>query len=183
VQGEGVGTGLHSSVRKTCAVLALAATTTVLLGACGDDDDSGQSGSNTADGSPASVDAGPPPTVEEALAEQFPVPEPTESAPPGSAAAIKAGRDACKGKTPSQISDEFIAEARSGLTEAQLEMVEDIERYEKQVTPNFVAGQLAAGVYEATLSENEERGGYQGCVYELAQKLRMELSKKQGKQP
>jgi hypothetical protein len=58
-------------------------------------------------------------------------------------------------------------------------MVEEIERYEEQVTPNFVAGQLAAGVYEATLSENEERGGYQGCVYELAQGQLKELRTKQ----
>lgn len=165
-------------MRTVCVALALSVMAAFALTACGDDSDSEQSGSTTANGRPASANAGPP-SVEEALADQFPVPQPTENAPPGSAAAIEAGREVCKGKTPKQIRGQFLAAAEGELNEGQLEMVEDIERYEKQVTSNFVAGQLAAGVYEATLSENEERGGYQGCVYELAQKLQRELKKKQ----
>jgi hypothetical protein len=158
----------------------------VLLTACGDDDDSGQSGTTpaAAEGAASGPGDSGPQTLPETLAEQFPEPRPVAGAPPGSAAAIKAGRKMCKGKSPRRVRDQFLAEARGNLTAAQLEMVEDIERYEKQVTPNFVAGQLAAGVYEATLSDKEERSGYQGCVYELARKLRQELSKEQGtKQP
>ncbi len=177
MQGEGLGAGWHASVRTVCVALALSAMAAFGLMACGDDSDSEQSGMTTATRTPP-PNAGPP-SVEEAIAEQFTVPQPTENAPPGSAAAIQAGREVCKGKTPQQIRDEFLPAVEGELTEGQLEMIEDIERYEKQVTPSFVAGQLAAGVYEATLTENEERGGYQGCVYELAQKLQRELKKKQ----
>ena len=163
-------------MRKLGAV-ALCVATALAFSACGDDDSDQGSQTGTA-AAPAPSEVGPPPTVEEAIAEQFTTPQPTENAPPGSAAAIEAGRETCKGKTPAQIRDQFLGEAEGNLTEGQLEMVEEIERYEKQVTPNFVAGQLAAGVYEATLPENQERGGYQGCVYELAQKLQRELKQK-----
>ena len=165
-------------MRTVCVALALSVMAAFALTACGDDSDSEQSGPTTANGTPPPPDAGPP-SVQEALADQFTVPQPTENAPPGSAAAIEAGREICKGRTPKQIRDEFLPAVEGELNEGQLEMIEDIERYEKQVTASFVAGQLAAGVYEATLSENEERGGYQGCVYELAQKLQRELKKKQ----
>lgn len=175
MQGKGIGAGLSPSLwRKVCAIGVLAAMA-VPLAACGDDSDSDQAGMAADE---AAVDTGPPPTLEESLANAFPPPKPIENAPPGSAAAIKAGREVCKGKTPAQIRDQFLAEASAQLEPGALEMVEEIERYEKQVTPNFVAGQLAAGVYEATLSENAERGGYQGCVYELAQRQLTELRNK-----
>ena len=91
-----------------------------------------------------------------------------------------AGRKACKGKTPLQVREEFI-EAAQGLSDEQEAMIDELPKYEKQaVTSNFVAGQLAAGVYEATLPEKQAMAGYQGCVYELALQVRRELAKKQG---
>ena len=59
----------------------------------------------------------------------------------------------------------------------KMSMIAEIGHYESQAThsPDFVAGQLAAGVYEATLPEELARSGYQGCVYELALQLRREL--------
>ena len=154
---------------------------TVLLTACGDDSDSGQAAGT---GSSTVQDATPPidPTapMSEQLARTFPVPKPGPGSLPGAAAAIEAGRKACKGKTPLQVREEFIGAAQ-GLSGEQEAMIDELSKYEKQaVTSNFVAGQLAAGVYEATLPEKEAVAGYQGCVYELALQVRRELAKKQG---
>jgi hypothetical protein len=117
------------------------------------------------------------------IATQFPKPKTLPSAPPGAQKAIDAGRRACRGKTPTEVRDEFLQEAQaSGLLNEGLEkMLEEMPKYEKQAltTPDFVAGQLAAGVYEATLPERLRRSGYQGCVYELAVQLRREI--RQGK--
>jgi hypothetical protein len=57
-------------------------------------------------------------------------------------------------------------------------MLNELPRFEKQArtSPDFAAGQLAAGVYEATLTERMARSGYQGCVYEMALQLRRELT-------
>ncbi len=111
------------------------------------------------------------------LAQQFPKPEPTEGAPPGAERYIEAGQKACKGKTPSEVRDEFI-ETAAGLNEGQEAMLNELDKFEKQArtSPDFAAGQLAAGVYEATLPEKEARSGYQGCVYELALQLRREIA-------
>ena len=117
------------------------------------------------------------------IATQFPEPKPQPQSPPGAQKAIDAGRRACKGKTPVQVRDEFMAEAEASglLNEGQKKMIADLARYEKQATtsPDFVAGQLAAGVYEATLPERLRIAGYQGCVYELAQQLQKEIAKSQ----
>ena len=61
-------------------------------------------------------------------------------------------------------------------------MIAELPKFESQAAPvrDFAAGQLAAGVYEATLPEKQMVAGYQGCVYELALQLRRELAKKQG---
>ena len=67
--------------------------------------------------------------------------------------------------------------AAEGLDEEQEKMVSELQKFEKQVTISFVAGQLAAGVYEATLPEKKAMAGYRGCVYELALQVRRELAK------
>ena len=57
-------------------------------------------------------------------------------------------------------------------------MVAELAKYEKQPpTISFVAGQIGAGVYQATLPVKKAAAGYQGCVYELALQLRRELAK------
>jgi hypothetical protein len=117
------------------------------------------------------------------IALQFPEPEPQPGSPPSAQKAIDAGREACRGRTPVQVRDEFIAEAEAGgsLNPGQKKMLANIAHYEKQAagSPDFVAGQLAAGVYEATLPEQLRISGYQGCVYELAQQLQKEIAQHQ----
>jgi hypothetical protein len=117
------------------------------------------------------------------IALQFPEPKAEPGSPPGVQKAIDAGRSACKGKTPVQVRDEFIAEAEAGgsLNPGQEKMLANIGHYEKQAagSADFVAGQLAAGVYEATLPEQLRIYGYQGCVYELAQQLQKEIAQHQ----
>jgi hypothetical protein len=157
----------------------------VLLTACGGGSESGQTTSSAATpttpttaGSPA-IDPTAPITKQ--LASVFPVPK----APPGSPStvttAIETGRKACRGKTPLQVREEFIDSA-AGLSADQKKMIGELPKFEAQsrTSPDFAAGQLAAGVYEATLPEKEMVAGYQGCVYELALQLRRELAKKQG---
>jgi hypothetical protein len=173
---------LNASTRKVCVALALSAMATVLLTACGGDSDSTPTESSTAQESGTALDPTAP--MSEQLAQTFPEPKPAPGSPPGTAAAIAAGREACKGMTPLEVREEFIvaAEARGGLTDGQREMVGELDKYEKQASqsPSFAAGQLAAGVYEATLPEKQRIAGYQGCVYELALQLRRELSKQKG---
>jgi hypothetical protein len=180
MQGQGLGADRTSPMRMACVALVLSMMATVLLTACGDDSGSGQTagaGSSTAQGATAPIDPTAPMT--EQLARTFPVPKPGPGSLPGAAAAIEAGRKACKGKTPLQVREEFIGAAQ-GLSEGQKAMIGELPKFENQVSSNFAAGQLAAGVYEATLPEKKMMAGYQGCVYELALQLRRELAKKQG---
>jgi hypothetical protein len=179
--GQGLGAGRTSLMRTACVALVLSMMATVLFTACGDDSGSGQTAgteSSAAQGAPPPIDPTAP--MSEQLARVFPVPKPGPESLPGAAAAIEAGREACKGKTPLQVREEFIG-ATQDLSDGQEAMIGELQKYEKQaVSPNFVAGQLAAGVYEATLPETKAMAGYQGCVYELALQLRRELAKKQG---
>jgi hypothetical protein len=172
-------------MRTVCVALALSMMATAFLTACGGDDGSGSSqptDSTTAQEGQPTLDPTAP--IAKQLAVTFPVPKAEAGSPPGTAAAIEAGRRACKGKTPTEVRDEFLAaaEGEAGLNEGQKEMVGEIGKYEQQSanSPNFAAGQLAAGVYEATLPEKQRIAGYQGCVYELALQLRRELTKKKG---
>jgi hypothetical protein len=106
----------------------------------------------------------------------FPPPQPTAGAPPKAEEFIAAGKKACKGKTPSQVVDRYLPQTGSeDFSKSQEELIETIGKYEQNPTADFAAGQIAAGVYEATLPELQGRSGYQGCVYELAQQLRTEL--------
>jgi hypothetical protein len=92
-----------------------------------------------------------------------------------SAAAIKAGERECRGKTPIEVREEFIAE--SELNEDQEEVVAELERYEKNPSPSYPAGQLGALVYEMTLPEATANYGFQGCVYALSLGVKRELAK------
>jgi hypothetical protein len=75
-----------------------------------------------------------------------------------------------------QVRDQFIDAADLG--DEHGEMIAEIPKYEKRPpTINYVAGQLGAGVYQATLPPKRAAAGYQGCVYELALQLRKELAK------
>jgi hypothetical protein len=181
-----------------CIAVALAAMATLILSACG----GGSSGGTEAPGGTEAVEQqtttrastkggfayggsspkgkGGKPAGSATIAAQFPEPKPQPGSPPGARKAIDAGRKACRGKTPEQVRDEFMAEAEAGglLNSGQKKMLANLASYEKQAanTPDFVAGQLAAGVYEATLPEKLRISGYQGCVYELAQQLQKEIA-------
>ena len=160
----------------TRVALALSVMATLLLTACGDDSDSGQQAETEPSASEVKPAVDPSAPVDEQLAHTFPVPKPGPGSLPGAAAAIDAGRQACRGKTPLQVRDQFIDAAE--LSGEQAKMVAELPKIEKRPpTINFIAGQLAAGVYEATLPEKKRMAGYQGCVYELALQVRRELAK------
>jgi hypothetical protein len=114
---------------------------------------------------------------------QFPPPKP-DPAVSGSAAAIRAGEKACRGKRPIEVKRAFYAKAiSSGLQpdSDEAKMVRQIAHFEKAVhdAPSFPAGQLAADVYQATLPDKKAQYGYQGCVHALAAVLKRELEKEQ----
>jgi hypothetical protein len=117
-------------------------------------------------------------TLEREIYRQFSPPKPNPEAK-GSARAIAAGEEACRGRSPVEVKEEFFAKASSRLNSEQEKMIEEIGRYEKRsrTEPGFTAGQLAAGTYEAALPEAVAIYGYQGCVYALAQGLKHELAK------
>jgi hypothetical protein len=150
---------------------------TVLLTACGGGgSETSQTTAPAAKSPGAALDPTAPITKQ--LADVFPLPKPPPGSPSTTGEAIDAGRRACRGKTPLQVREEFIDEAQ-GLEKDQEKMIAELPKFEAQAggSPNFAAGQLAAGVYEAALPEKEKVAGYQGCVYELALQLRRELSK------
>jgi hypothetical protein len=166
--------GAGASVLLTCACL-------LLLAGCG----SGGSSSDTTSPevqSPKLTPAQRAPkgasTLEREIYRQFPPPKPNPEAR-GSARALAAGEKACRGRSPVEIKEEFFAEASSRLNSSQEKMINEIGRYEKRsrTEPGFTAGQLAAGAYEATLSEAVAIYGYQGCVYALAKGLKHELAR------
>jgi hypothetical protein len=111
---------------------------------------------------------------------QFPAPR-ADPAVKRSARAIEAGRRACAGKSPLEVKEEFYPAAieSGGLEEGspRADTIAEIESYEKNSPdPSFVAGQLAAGAYEATLPKAIARFGYQGCIYSLSLRLKRELA-------
>jgi hypothetical protein len=95
-----------------------------------------------------------------------------------SAAAIRAGIAACKGKTPTQVKEEFYAAAKRKLAPEQTKMIGRLAGFENHspTDVSFTAGQLAADVYEATLPAGVGQYGYEGCVYSLAQGLERRLA-------
>jgi len=156
------------------AMLALSA-----CGGSGGNETNGQQSANGGSAGGGGTGGGGNSTVA-ALEAAFPAPKAQPESPPGAQGAIVAGRKACKGKSPQQVRDEFMSEADASglLNPGQKKMLANIAHYEKQAatTADFVAGQLAAGVYEDTLPEELRIAGYQGCVYELAQQLLKEIA-------
>jgi hypothetical protein len=116
--------------------------------------------------------------IEREIYRQFPPPKPDPSVPK-SEEVIRAGEEACRGRSPLEVKEEFYAEASSNLLPEQKQMIAEIGHWEKlsKRDEGFTAGQLAADVYQATLPEAVNRLGYQGCVYSLAQRLEHELAR------
>jgi hypothetical protein len=112
----------------------------------------------------------------ERLKESFPKPKPAPGARQISAKAIQAGQQACKGATPTEIAERYEEEAK--LDPDQDELLEELPRYEEEAVrdPSFVAGQIAAMVYEATLAGGAGDYGFQGCVFALAGGLERQLA-------
>ncbi len=107
----------------------------------------------------------------------FPPPQPNPQ-DKSSGPAIHRGLLACRGKSPTEVKEEFYGAARSNLTSEQDKMINRIAHFEghSSTDVSFTAGQLAADVYEATLPEGIAQYGYQGCVYALAQGLEKRLA-------
>jgi hypothetical protein len=145
----------------------------------GGDDSSSTAASQSSAPPPLPADA----SLDEQLGRSFPPPEPTEGAPPKAKSYIAAGRKACKGKTPAEVIDEYLPQTSAKDFDAdQEELIGGIGKYEQNPTADFAAGQIAAGVYEATLPTLQQRSGYQGCVYELSVQLRRELANQKGRE-
>jgi hypothetical protein len=108
---------------------------------------------------------------------QFPAPKP-EPQEKSAAKAIEAGEKACQGKTPLEVKEEFFPAAQASLEPEQAKMIARVGSFEANAArdSSFVAGQLAADTYQATLPEAVAQAGYQGCVYALAQGLEHRLA-------
>jgi hypothetical protein len=166
--------------------LATAALALALLAGCGSGGDKTTSTQvevpRTAPGGAAEREApkGASPVLRE-IYRQFPKPQP-EPGDRASARAIHAGEKACKGLTPMEVKRKFYAKATEEgnlvPNSSEGKMIAELPKYAKQSAKSsaFVAGQLAADVYEATLPEAAAPAGYQGCVYSLARRLKHELA-------
>ena len=123
-------------------------------------------------GSSGDVRAASSPRVKR-LRQNFPKPVPASGAKQASAKAIADGEEACEGLTPTEVKERFYDEAEASLDPEQRALAEELPRYEEEAPddPSFVAGQVAATIYGATLSEAEGTYGFQGCVYSLARGL------------
>ncbi len=147
---------------------------TLGLSACGG---GGDSSSSSATAQPTTTIRGPQPPqnaspLERQIYRAFQPPRPDPELK-GSAKAIEAGEAACKGKTPLEVKRRFISQ--SDLSAAQRQALAQIDRGEEQLSADFVAGQLAALVYQQTLEEPLAEYGYRGCVYALARGLERRL--------
>ena len=98
-------------------------------------------------------------------------------------AGSKPGKAACRGKTPAAVKKKFYAEAEEYLEPQQAEMIGQLAKFEarEKTDESFIAGQLAADVYAATLEAEEAPAGYQGCIYSLARSLEQRLAPKKKK--
>jgi hypothetical protein len=175
------------SNRLRATSLAAATLGLALLAGCGSGGDKTTSTSTqvevprTAPGGAAEREApkGASPVLRE-IYRQFPKPQP-EPGDRASARAIHAGEQACKGLTPMEVKRKFYAKATEEgnlvPNSSEGKMIAELPKYAKQSAKSsaFVAGQLAADIYEATLPEAQAPAGYQGCVYSLALRLKHEL--------
>jgi hypothetical protein len=168
-------------LRLRSTALALAACAALIAGGCGGGDSSESAPVPTA--STNSRAETPPKGASPALQEIYRQFYPPQADPKvkGSARAIRRGERACRGKRPIEVREEFIGE--SDLLEDQAKMVAEMQKYEGRYREDssFVAGQLAALVYERTLPKNElATFGYQGCVYSLAKVVERRLAPQGG---
>ena len=169
------------------ALLGIAAA--IALTACGSSSSSSSVSSTSAEVAKAAAAAararhaaeaqapkGSSPTLR-AIYATFPAPKPNPEVK-RSAAAIRAGEKACKGKTPTQVKEEFFGAAKPKLEAEQTKMIDRIASFENHspTDASFTAGQLAADVYEATLPAGIGQYGYEGCVYALSRGLEQRLA-------
>lgn len=109
---------------------------------------------------------------------QFQRPKPDPEMKKRTAKVIRAGERACRGKKPIEVREEFLLE--SSLLDEQRKAVETrLEEAERHPSGNFVAGQLAALVYEGTLPDKIGLYGYAGCVYALSQVYKRQLEREE----
>jgi hypothetical protein len=181
VRSTGMTTIEYRAIRTAATVLAAGA----LLAGCGGGDDAATEAkpSRTAIGGQAEKQApkGAAPTLK-AIYRQFPKPHHPVGVK-GAAAAVQAGEEACRGLTPTQAKNRFYSKAADDLLPDQKKMVGELENLAGNAAgdASFVAGQLAALVYEKSLAEEKlARYGYQGCIYQLARGFEQKLEK-QGK--
>lgn len=165
---------------KFTVFLASAAAWTAAAGCGGDDDEREPANLRP----PAITEAAslnePPPKGSSLLLKeiyrQFQPPEPDPGVK-GSAKAIKRGEETCKGKTPTEVTEEFIAE--SDLTDDQEKAVAELDKFERNPSASFPAGQVAALVYQNTISDEILSSyGFQGCVYSLSLGVKKQLAPK-----
>jgi hypothetical protein len=181
------------AIARLTRAAALAALGALALGAvagCGSDEKSAEQmaaerkveligGGRTAAGSPANPPPkGASPFVKE-LYREFPPPEP-QAGVGGAAAAIRAGEEACAGKTPVEVKEAFfpIALETGSLDRDSRRMIARIGEFEARITeePSFTSGQLAAAAYRATLPQRLATSGFQGCIYAMAKELERRVS-------
>jgi hypothetical protein len=177
--------------RAAAAAAALAALT-LIVAACGSGDDETSAsqmaaerqveltgGGRTGRGSPANPPPkGASPFVKE-LYREFPPPEPQPGVR-GAAAAIRAGEEACAGKTPLEVKEAFLpAAVESGRLDSESRaMIARTGEFEERIArePSFTSGQLAAAAYQATLPQRLASSGFQGCIYAMAKDLERRVS-------
>jgi hypothetical protein len=150
-----------------------------LASGCGGEDEEATSTTVSEQAQLAALAEPPPKSASPLLREIYRQFQPPESDPgvKGSAKAIKAGERACRGKTPLEIREEFIAE--SDLSGDQAEAVSELERYERNPSSSYPAGQLGALVYQMTLDDEALSSyGFRGCVYALSLGVKRELAKR-----
>jgi hypothetical protein len=170
---------LRSPIAAVALGLVLAAF--ALLAGCGssgsDETTSGQAQVHLPKLTPAQRAPKGASMVEREIYRSFPPPKPDPKVPK-SGPAIRAGEQACQGKSPVEVKEEFYAQASPHLLPEQKEIIAEIGRFAKRSTkePGFTAGQLGADVYKATLPVRIATYGYQGCVYSLAKGLKHELA-------
>jgi hypothetical protein len=181
------GIDVRGGTRATA--LATAVTALAVLGCGGGDGNGGAETTTPPDATfpepTVPKDAPQPPKgaspVLKEIYRQFTLREPDPSVS-GSAKAIAAGRKACAGKTPVEVERKYypIAVQKGTLepSSGQARMIAQIAKYEKHVSrdPSFVAGQLAANAYQATVPARIATFGYAGCIYVLARQLEKQLA-------
>jgi hypothetical protein len=94
------------------------------------------------------------------------------------AKAIRAGERACRGKRPIEVREEFLSKS-SLLGEQEKAVKTELREAERHPSGDFVAGQLAALVYEGTLPDKTAVYGYAGCVYALSQVYKRQLEREE----